>query len=67
MAFIFPGQGAQSPGMLRELAVIFPEVRDAFEEFDRSCWPEAVHALGPLIFPPPAFGEAAEEEARRAL
>ena len=22
-----PGQGAQSPGMLRELAVVFPEVR----------------------------------------
>jgi len=24
VAFLFPGQGAQSPGMLRELAVIFP-------------------------------------------
>ena len=24
LAFIFPGQGGQSPGMLRELAVIFP-------------------------------------------
>ena len=35
MAFLFPGQGAQSPGMLRELAVVFPEVRQAFEEFDR--------------------------------
>ena len=35
VAFLFPGQGAQSPGMLRELAVVFPEVRQAFEEFDR--------------------------------
>ena len=51
VAFVFPGQGAQSPGMLRELAVIFPEVRAAFEEFDRALLPGGGRALGPLDIP----------------
>ena len=67
VAFIFPGQGAQSPGMLRELAVIFPEVRATFEEFDRTLRARGAPALGPIIFPPPAFSESARDEARRAL
>ena len=67
VAFLFPGQGAQSPGMLRELAVIFPAVRDAFEEFDRVMLAGGGPRLGPLIFAPPAFSAAEEEEARRAL
>ena len=41
VAFVFPGQGAQSPGMLRELAVLFPEVRATFEDFDRALSPAA--------------------------
>jgi len=67
VAFLFPGQGAQSPGMLRELAVAFPEVRGAFEEFERVVLAHGGPALGPLIFPPPAFTETARDEARRAL
>jgi acyl transferase domain-containing protein len=67
VAFLFPGQGAQSPDMLRELAVAFPEVRGAFEEFERVVLSRGGPSLGPLIFPPPAFDDAAREEARRAL
>ena len=67
IAFIFPGQGAQSPGMLRELAVIFPEVRATFEDFDRSIIAHGGRALGPLIFPPPVYSDAAEDDAHRAL
>lgn len=34
LAFIFPGQGSQSPGMGRDLAEAFPEARAVFEEVD---------------------------------
>ncbi len=53
--------------MLRELAVAFPEVRGAFEEFDRAVRAGGGTAPGPFVFPPPAFDDAAREEARRAL
>jgi len=33
-AFIFPGQGSQTPGMGRDLAEAFPEARHVFEEVD---------------------------------
>ena len=32
LAFVFPGQGSQSVGMLAELAELHPQVRDAFAE-----------------------------------
>ena len=32
LAFVFPGQGSQSIGMLAELAAVHPEVRATFEE-----------------------------------
>ena len=32
LAFVFPGQGSQSVGMLAELGAEFPEVRQAFDE-----------------------------------
>src|SRR5690348_11406024 len=32
LAFVFPGQGSQSVGMLAELGAEFPEVRKTFDE-----------------------------------
>ena len=37
LAFVFPGQGAQSLGMLAELAAIHPQVRESFEEASQGC------------------------------
>ncbi|MFN3532165.1 MAG: beta-ketoacyl synthase N-terminal-like domain-containing protein, partial [Candidatus Brocadia sp.] len=36
VAFLFPGQGSQYPDMLRDLAILFPEVRESFELADRT-------------------------------
>jgi acyl transferase domain-containing protein len=35
VAFLFPGQGSQYVNMLRDLAVVFPEVRETFEQTDK--------------------------------
>lgn len=34
LAFIFPGQGSQAPGMGRDLAAAFPAAREVFQEID---------------------------------
>jgi [acyl-carrier-protein] S-malonyltransferase len=37
LAFVFPGQGSQSLGMLAELAATHPQVRETFEEASAGC------------------------------
>ena len=57
VAVCFPGQGSQTPNMLRQLAIEFPPVREVFERADR-CLAEALsRPLSEFIFPPPAFTE----------
>ncbi len=36
MAFVFPGQGSQAPGMGRDLAAAFPAAREVFQEVDEA-------------------------------
>ncbi len=42
LAFVFPGQGSQSPGMLDDFAASYPEVRQVFERasevLDKDLW-----------------------------
>ena len=63
VAFLFPGQGAQRPGMLGELAIAFDPVRVAFEEFDAALRALGRPAVGARVFPPPAFSD--EERSNR--
>ncbi|MBI1982671.1 MAG: ACP S-malonyltransferase, partial [Acidobacteria bacterium] len=50
IAFIFPGQGSQYPGMGRELEESFPAAQRVFEEADRA----AGFSLSKLCFEGPA-------------
>ncbi len=67
VAFLFPGQGSQSPGMLADLAVAFPDVRAAFDEFDAALSSQGRPRVGPFVFAPPAFDEAGRERSTAAL
>jgi acyl transferase domain-containing protein/NAD(P)-dependent dehydrogenase (short-subunit alcohol dehydrogenase family) len=67
LAYLFPGQGSQYPHMLRELAVLFPEVREAFETAQEALKDRLPVPLGQLVFPAPAFTADEEQAQREAL
>ncbi len=53
LAFLFPGEGSQYPGMLADLCTHFPEVRRLFDTADRIAYelgetvPPSEHLFGP--------------------
>ena len=65
VAFLFPGQGSQYVEMCRDLAVMFPEVRDSFERADRVVSNHFERPLSRYVFPPPTFTPE-EAKARQA-
>ena len=67
VAFLFPGQGSQAVGMLGELAVVFDDVRRAYEEFDAAIVEAGGQPIGPTVFPPPAFDDQERTRQEAAL
>jgi acyl transferase domain-containing protein len=67
IAFLFPGQGSQYPGMHRELAIHFPHVRHALEMADRVTAGSFPRPLSSYVFPPPAFTKSDEDLRMREL
>jgi acyl transferase domain-containing protein/phosphopantetheinyl transferase len=53
LAFVFPGEGAQYPGMLNDLAVAFPQVREWFDFLDRTFGDSRGYRPSEAMFPPP--------------
>ncbi|HSM77053.1 MAG TPA: beta-ketoacyl synthase N-terminal-like domain-containing protein, partial [Bryobacteraceae bacterium] len=63
IAFLFPGQGSQKPGMLRELALSFPEVPESLARANQVLNGSFPSSLSSYIYPPPPFGS--EDEKRQ--
>src|SRR5262249_27305428 len=57
IAFLFPGQGAQYPNMLRDVALYFDEVREVFAEADAALAGKVPQSLIRYVFPPSAFSD----------
>jgi acyl transferase domain-containing protein len=53
LAFLFPGENSQYPGMLKDLAMSAPLVRDWFDCLEGLFADERDIPHGPIVFPPP--------------
>ncbi|MCU0586110.1 MAG: SDR family NAD(P)-dependent oxidoreductase [Desulfobacterales bacterium] len=64
VAFLFPGQGSQYPGMMADLACVFPKALAAYEAADRAAGLDP--PLSELALPRPGTESTAAREALRA-
>jgi malonyl CoA-acyl carrier protein transacylase/NAD(P)-dependent dehydrogenase (short-subunit alcohol dehydrogenase family) len=67
VAYLFPGQGAQYPNMLAQVALAFPEVREVLDRAELALLGRLERPLGRFLYPGPAFGPERERELREAL
>ncbi|CAH2031277.1 type I polyketide synthase [Trichlorobacter ammonificans] len=67
LAMLFPGQGSQYTGMLRDLACSFPALRETLTAADRDFIPANNHLLSDLIYPPSPFDAETAEQQETAL
>ena len=61
LAFVFPGEGAQYPGMLAELCCHFPEARREFDRSDAALARLGAAPLSRSVYPLPEELEGAED------
>ena len=61
VCFLYPGQGAQQPGMLQELLQFQPFGTEHFEAADRCVAEFLPRPLSTYIFPPAGFGHMAKK------
>ncbi|MCE9567577.1 MAG: SDR family NAD(P)-dependent oxidoreductase [Planctomycetes bacterium] len=66
LGVLFPGQGSQSVGMLRDLACLFPEVLESLAEANRAVTAQSQdetdnHRLSDRIYPPTSFDPDAKK------
>jgi acyl transferase domain-containing protein/NAD(P)-dependent dehydrogenase (short-subunit alcohol dehydrogenase family) len=67
VAFLFPGQGSQRPDMMRDLAILFPELRDGLARADGLLADRLTKRLSDYMYPPARFSDAEETEAMREI
>jgi len=67
VAFLFPGQGSQYPGMLRELAVRMPEFSRVLSLADRCLKPIEGSPFSRAIYPGSVFTGAEKDRLMRVL
>ena len=67
VAFLFPGQGSQYPGMLQDLAARLPQVRAVVERAEDLLRGRLDEPLSALLFPPRRFSEASRAADAAAL
>jgi acyl transferase domain-containing protein/NAD(P)-dependent dehydrogenase (short-subunit alcohol dehydrogenase family) len=71
LGMVFPGQGSQYVGMLRDLSCLFPQMQQVLEEAEKSykAFRPAGEAklLTDYIYPHPVFSKEAEAENERSL
>jgi acyl transferase domain-containing protein/phosphopantetheinyl transferase (holo-ACP synthase) len=63
LAFVFPGEGAQYAGMLGDLAVAYPQVREWLDFLDRTFGDSRGYRPSDAILPPPTGLSSQQREA----
>ena len=67
IALMFPGEGSPYVDTMCDLAVAFPEVRNAFERFDALTEEAGAERVSPYLFPLSRFDDVGRSKAEEAL